>query len=327
MENTDLSGVIDPEIPQVNLLIPLYNEEEVFAELTNRLINVLEATSINATVIMIDDGSKDKTPFLMRQLAMQDKRFVAVFLSRNFGHQLALTAGLNYVDASEAVMILDGDLQDPPELLDRFYEHYQEGYDVVYAVRKKRKENIVKRLAYKSFYLLLRRISNLEIPLDSGDFSMISRKVVDQLNNMKEESRFIRGMRSWIGFNQIGVEYDREKRASGESKYTIKKLFQLALNGIFNFSEFPIKFIFNLGLTTTFLGVIYLIYTLYQRIFLSHIPEGFTSLIIFIVLFGGIQLISIGLLGEYILRIFFQTKNRPLFVIRSIVKKGKESNG
>jgi dolichol-phosphate mannosyltransferase len=268
----------------------------------------------------VDDGSSDKTAELMTDLAMTDGRFQALVLSRNFGHQIALSAGLQQITAKEAVFIIDADLQDPPELLGEFYEYYTQGYDVVYAVRKNRKENFIKKFAYKSFYRLMDKISYIHIPLDTGDFSLISSRVAHLMNEMPEESRFLRGMRSWLGFKQIGVEYNREERQSGESKYTLRKLFQLAFNGVFNFSEIPIKLITNLGLLTIVSSFGYLIYAIIKKIIYGNVPEGFTSLLFILILFGGIQLLSLGLIGEYVLRIFFQVKQRPLFVVKEKVK-------
>lgn len=308
-------------IPEVNIIIPLYNEEKVFNALIERIKSVLENTPLNCSVILVDDGSKDRTAELMAELSLKDDRFISVILSRNFGHQLALTAGMNYVDATEGVFILDGDLQDPPELLDEFYSYLNKGFDVVYAIREKRKENLIKRTAYKAFYRFLKRISYIDFPLDSGDFSMISRRVVDAINKMPEESRFIRGMRSWVGFKQIGVKYERAERQDGESKYTFKKLLGLALNGIFNFSEYPIKFVSNLGLLTVFISLIYFVITLIKRFYFGTVPEGFTAIVLLIIFFGGVNLIAIGIIGEYILRIFFQVKQRPLFVIKEVIKK------
>ncbi|HEY9048330.1 MAG TPA: glycosyltransferase family 2 protein [Ohtaekwangia sp.] len=310
--------------PQINMLIPLFNEEEVFEELTRRLTAVMDNSYLSISVIMVDDGSRDNTSLLMKRKSMEDPRFVSVILSRNFGHQLALTAGLAHVNATEAVFILDGDLQDPPELLEEFYIYLKQGYDVIYAVRKKRKEIFLKRWAYKGFYMLMKYISYFEIPLDSGDFSLVSRRVIDELNHMKEESRFLRGMRSWIGYKQIGVPYDRQERYSGGSKYTFKRLLSLAYNGIFNFSEFPIKFISNLGVITVLISLIYLATTLVKKFVYGVVPEGFTGLIFAIVLFGGVQLMSIGILGEYIIRIFFQVKNRPLFIVKEIIRKPEQ---
>jgi dolichol-phosphate mannosyltransferase len=318
---------IKEDLPEVNLLIPLYNEEDVFDELMRRLTAVMDNSALRLSVIMVDDGSRDNTSVLMKRKALADSRFTAVFLSRNFGHQLALTAGLTYVNATEAVLILDGDLQDPPELVETFYEQYQQGYDVVYAVRKTRKENGIKKLAYKSFYWMLKKISYLDIPLDSGDFSLVSRRVVDEMNEMGEQSRFLRGMRSWIGYQQIGVPYDRDERQAGAPKYTIGKLIELAFNGIFNFSFFPVKLITNVGLVTIIGSLIYLGITLVKKYAFGEVPEGFTAIITVIILFGGVQLVSIGILGEYIIRIFFQVKNRPLFIVKNIIANKEQQDG
>jgi len=313
--------------PQINFLIPLYNEEEVFDELVSRLTSVMDNSDLSMTVVMVDDGSLDSTSTLMQNLSLKDSRFGSVFLSRNFGHQLALTAGLTLVDACEAVLILDADLQDPPELIGEFYPYLKKGYDVVYAVRKKRKENLVKKFAYKLFYVLLKRISYFDIPLDAGDFALISRRVVNDLNRMPEQSRYLRGMRSWIGYKQIGVEYERAHRHSGDTKYSFKMLLSLAYNGIFNFSTLPVKFIFNIGVLTVLTTLTYLAYVLVKKYYLGDVPEGFTGLISTIILFGGLQLIGLGIIGEYILRIFFQVKNRPLFIIRKYIINQNEENG
>ena len=302
--------------PQINFLIPLYNEEEVFQSLVDRLKNIMDASPLTIEAILVDDGSRDQTPQLMRSLALQDERFQAIYLSRNFGHQLALSAGLSYVNATDAVLIIDGDLQDPPELISDFYEYYKKGFDVVYAVRKKRKEGFFKKLAYKSFYAFLDKIAYIKIPIDSGDFSLVSRRVVDHLNQMPEESRFLRGMRSWIGYQQIGVEYERHERHSGQSKYPLSKLIKLAFNGIFNFSEYPIKVVFNLGLIVLVISMVYFGHTLFKKLVFGTTPEGFTALLFTIIMFGGVQLIALGLIGEYVLRIFFQVKGRPLFIVK-----------
>ncbi len=309
--------------PQINIVAPLYNEEQVFDELVSRLQKFIDRSQLSVEVIFVDDGSKDTTPIKMRELSLANEKFQSIFLSRNFGHQLALSAGLKYVNASEAVLIIDGDLQDPPELLDEFYTYLKKGYDVVYAKRKRRKEPYFKRLAYKWFYLLLKRISYIELPLDSGDFSLISMRIVKQLNQMPEQSRFLRGMRSWIGYAQIGIEYEREKRTVGKSKYTIKSLIKLAFNGIFNFSEYPVKVITNVGLVTVTTSCIYFIYVVFKRIFYGDIPHDFTVLIFMIILFGGIQLLAIGIIGEYVLRIFLQVKQRPLYILKERIANKK----
>jgi dolichol-phosphate mannosyltransferase len=247
-------------------------------------------------------------------------------MSRNYGHQIALSAGISVATASDALMILDGDLQDPPELFSEFYKYLLQGYDVVYGIRKKRKENLLKKSAYFIFYRLLKKISYIDLPLDSGDFSLISRRVADVLNKMPEESRYIRGMRSWIGFKQIGVEYERDERVAGTSKYSFSMLLNLAFNGIFNFSEIPIRFITKLGIYSVVISLIYFIITLIKKFFFTDVPSGFTGLLFVIILFGGVQLISLGIIGEYIVRIFFQVKNRPLFIIKNRVKEKQAIN-
>ena len=276
----------------------------------------MEKLPMTIEVVLIDDGSKDDTPALMRQVALTDERYHCVFLSRNHGHQLALSAGIASARASEALFIIDGDLQDPPELLPDFYKAYQEGNDVVYAVRRKRKENMAKKTAYYLFYRLLKSISYVEIPLDSGDFALISRRVADVLIKMPEESRYLRGMRSWIGFKQIGLEYERDERVAGESKYSLKLLFNLAYNGIFNFSEFPVKFMTRIGTVAILTSLLYFITVVIKKLFFTEVIEGFTSLLFVVILFSGVQLFALGIIGEYVLRIFFQSKSRPLFIIK-----------
>jgi dolichol-phosphate mannosyltransferase len=311
-------------IPEINIIIPLYNEEKVFPLLKERIIALLNRSHLTITVIMVDDGSTDATPFLMKQLALEDGRFSSVILSRNFGHQLALTAALSMVNASEAVLIIDGDLQDPPELLEEMFALYKEGNDVVYAVRESRKEGFFKVGFYKLFYRLLQKIASIDIPLDSGDFSLLSRRVVDVLNAMPEESRYLRGMRSWVGFKQIGFKYSRPDRQAGNTQYTFRHLLRLAMNGIFNFSEFPIKFITFLGVSTMSISLIYFFVTLVKRFSSDYVPDGFTAIVFLIILFGGVQLISIGILGEYLIRVFFQVKKRPMFIIKELITDKKE---
>lgn len=304
------------QIPQISIVAPLYNESESFPMLIQRINALMDSSPLAIEVVLIDDGSRDDTALKIRQLALTDGRYHGVFLSRNHGHQLALTAGIAAAKGTEALFVIDGDLQDPPELLPDFYKLLQDGNDVVYAVRKKRKEGFVKKMGYHMFYRILRSISYVEIPLDSGDFALISRRVVDVLNKMPEESRYLRGMRSWIGFKQVGFEYERDARAAGESKYSFKQLFQLAYNGIFNFSEFPIKFMSRVGIVAILISLVYFTTVVIKKMFFAHVIEGFTSLLFVIILFSGVQLLALGIIGEYVLRIFFQSKNRPLFIIK-----------
>ncbi|NOR88246.1 MAG: glycosyltransferase, partial [Bacteroidales bacterium] len=216
------------ETPDINILVPLYNEKEVFDELILRLNRIIESSIYQIEVILVDDGSSDGTKERMKALSLSNKNFQSIFLSRNFGQHIAITAGLKQITATQVIMIMDGDLQDPPEMLDDFFEKYKNGYDVVYAIRNNRKENLLLKLAYSTFYYIMKKFSYIHLPLDSGDFSLISRRVADHINSMPEEGRFFRGMRAWVGFKQIGIPYNRDKRNEGSSKYSLKKLVSLA---------------------------------------------------------------------------------------------------
>ena len=315
--------------PIVSIVIPLYNEEQVFDRLISRLDSVLMNFEYATEVVLIDDGSRDNTGALMKAKCLSDARYTGLFLSRNHGHQLALSAGLAHAKGSEVIMVLDGDLQDPPELINEFYGLYKNGNDVVYAIRKNRKEGPLKKLAYWAYYRLQKSVSNFNIPIDSGDFGLMSRRVVDKLNAMPEQSRYLRGMRSWVGYKQVGYEYSRDERKEGQSNYGWKQLLGLAFNGIFNFSEFPIRLITKLGLATIIISLIYLGDVLYKKLFTDQVvPVGFTAILMAIILFSRVQLISIGIIGEYVLRIFFQVKNRPLFIVKEKIsdKEISDSN-
>lgn len=306
-------------IPNISFIIPLYNEEQVFTELQNRLIALTNKNEFTFEFIMVDDGSSDKTPELMEQLSLKDKRFKSIFLSRNFGHQIAVSAGMANVTNPDAIMIIDGDLQDPPELVSDFYKHIKAGYDVVYAIRKKRKERWIKKVSYWMFYRILNSISTINIPLDSGDFCMISKRVNDEIAQMPERSRFIRGMRTWVGFRQIGVDYERNARYAGRAKYGFKMLFKLAYDGIFNFSEVPLRLITKLGFLVVTLSMLYILWVLLMMVTGKYVPQGFLSTIIAISLFSGVQLICLGVIGEYLSRIYEQVKGRPLYVIKKMI--------
>jgi glycosyltransferase involved in cell wall biosynthesis len=305
----------------ITIIVPLFNEEQVFDLLTSRLSNLIDHAKYKIEVILVDDGSFDNTLLLMNEFASKHAWCTSIGLSRNFGHQIAVSAGLSEVSEDcIAVMIIDGDLQDPPELYSDFYKKIQDGYDVVYAVRQKRKESFVKKIAYWSFYRFLNSISSINIPLDSGDFCMISKRVVDELNRMPERSRFLRGMRTWVGFKQFGFEYEREARAAGKEKYNFRMLFKLAYDGIFNFSDVPLKLITKLGLFVILTSFTYIIFVLAMKLLGQTIPQGYISIIVAISLFSGVQLISLGIIGEYLTRIYNQVKERPLFIIKSKIR-------
>lgn len=301
----------------ISIVIPIFNEEENIFELFNRTVGALKAFTEDFEIICVDDGSRDLTYSKLLECNNKDKRFKVISLSRNFGHQRAIMAGLT-VSRGEYIGIMDGDLQDPPELFYKFYRKIQEGFDVVYAVRKKRKENIFKRSAYWLFYRLFSSVSDTRIPLDSGDFSLIKRVVLTQILLMPEQSLFLRGLRSWVGFSQTAIEYDRDERNAGKTKFSLKRLFNLAYNGLFSFSYFPIKFMGRLGFLIIIFSIIYSAIIIYKRIFYpDFVPEGFTSLILAILFFSGVQLISLRILGEYIVRTYDESKRRPLFIIKN----------
>jgi polyisoprenyl-phosphate glycosyltransferase len=303
--------------PYLSIVIPVFNEAETIETLCSRVASALAHITDDYEVIFINDGSTDSSLQVLGSVAARDKRFRVLDLSRNFGHQTAITAGLQYA-SGEAVIIMDGDLQDPPELIPDLVKKWKGGFEIVYAVRAKRKEGLLKRTLYKSFYLLLRKLAHIDIPLDSGDFGLIDRRVLDILNKMPESNRFIRGLRSWVGFRQTGIPYDRDARFSGVPKYSFSKLFKLALDGLASFSTIPLKLATAMGFIISglsFFGIFIYIY----RFFTTPRVPGFTTLIIIFLFIGGVQLITVGILGEYIGRIYDETKQRPLFIVRETI--------
>jgi glycosyltransferase involved in cell wall biosynthesis len=307
------------ENPFFSIVVPLYNEALVFNALIARLLKVMDMGDKPIQVVMIDDGSTDTTAALMKDLSARDGRFKSIILSRNFGHQPAVSCGLDHAEASHAIMIIDGDLQDPPELLFDFYKKMEEGIDVVYAIRKSRKGSVLKVISYWLYYRVQKKLTNFDIPLDSGDFCLMSRKVKDHIIAMPEKERYLRGMRSWVGFKQYGFPYERDERKHGESKYSYLRLFRLALTGIFNFSEIPIKTIIYLGFFSITIGLIYFFYLLYLTFSGIELPKGYTSLYFAITFFSGVQLFSIGIIGEYLFRTFDQVRSRPLYIVDKII--------
>jgi dolichol-phosphate mannosyltransferase len=312
----------------ISIVIPIYNEDEILHTLFNRLIEASPSWEEEFEVILVDDGSTDKSLSIIKDFTEEDSRFKAVELSRNFGHQPAISAGME-VAKGDAIIIMDGDLQDPPEELHRFLDKWREGYDIVYAIRKNRKEHFLKRMAYYTFYRGLKFISDIEMPLDSGDFCLMDRKVVDVINNqLPENIRFVRGLRAYAGFNQIGVEYEREERAGGEAKYTFKKLMKLALDGIFGFSTFPLRLATYLGLSIAIpsflIGLFFIIHRIFQFEVLGYSPTdtpGLATLAVGMFFLGGVILIILGILGEYLGRIYIEVKRRPFYIIDKIFER------
>ena len=305
----------------ISVVVPCYNEEEVFPELVKRLRTAAETWNDSWEVLFVNDGSADRTwPMIVEQHAV-DPRFKAINFTRNFGHQTAVSAGL-YHTSGDCVIIIDADLQDPPEELGRFIAKWKEGYEVVYAIRTRRKENILKRACYAIFYRMLARIANIEIPLDSGDFCVMDRKVVRALNIMPERNRFVRGMRAWAGFKQVGLEYERHSRAAGAPKYTFWKLVKLATDGIFSFSTVPLRLATWLGLTVSALSFLGIAVVVFQKLFPATYglfwatpPAGYTSGIAAMLFLGGVGLVCLGIIGEYLGRIYEEVKQRPLWLI------------
>jgi dolichol-phosphate mannosyltransferase len=272
-------------------------------------------------LVLVNDGSRDRTLHVMNDLAMADARVTAVDLARNFGHPAAISAGLDH-SRGRAVVVMDADLQDPPEMLPKFLDHWRAGFEVVYAVRRTRPETWPKRAAYAAFYRLMRRISEIPIPLDAGDFCLMDRRVVDLLAAMPERNRFLRGMRSWVGLKQIGLEYDRGQRMSGVSNYTIGRLMALALDGVFSFSFLPLRVISLVGLAVSVLSILLAVAYAVQKMVRGLEPPGFATIVVSIFFLAGVQLITLGVLGEYVGRIFEEVRRRPLYVVHRVVRHG-----
>jgi polyisoprenyl-phosphate glycosyltransferase len=303
------------------IAIPVHNEESVLPELLPRIQRVLDELAGGPhEIVIVDDGSTDRTFEMLREAGRKDSRIMAISLSRNFGHQAAITAALDHV-SSDAVVVMDGDLQDVPEAIPQFAEKFKEGYDVVYAERVVRKEPLPLRLCYFAFYRMMAALSDIRLPLDSGDFGLMSRRVVEHVRRMPEHHRYLRGMRSWVGFRQIGIPIERAERHSGRSKYSLIRLMKLAADGIFAFSIVPIRAAALIGASVMFVSFLYVCYALYAKIFLHISPQGFTALLVAVTLLSGIVLFFLGIIGEYVGRIYEETKGRPQYVIAEMAGK------
>jgi len=306
---------------RLSVAIPVHNEVSVLPELLLRLRKVLEDLPGGPhEIVFVDDGSTDQTFEMLCEAAREDARIVVISLSRNFGHQSAISAGLDHA-SGDAVVIMDGDLQDVPEVIPRFVEKFEEGFDVVYAQRVRRKEPLPLRICYFVFYRMMARLSDIRLPLDSGDFGLMSRRVVDHVRRMPEHHRYLRGMRSWVGFRQIGIPVERAERHSGKSKYSLMRLMKLAADGIFAFSIVPIRAAAIAGAMVTLLSFLYVCYAVYAKVFLHQSPQGFTALLVAITFLSGIILLFLGIIGEYVGRIYEETKARPQYVVGRVVGK------
>lgn len=307
------------EHPTISVAIPVYNEELIVDELTRRTGDVLDSMPGGPhQIVIVDDGSSDRTCELLEEAAAEDPRIVVVSLSRNFGHQTALAAALDYVTGDVAIM-MDGDLQDPPEAIPEFVEWYKNGFDVVYARRVNRKEAWWLRACYYLFYRIITALSSIRLPLDAGDFGLMSWRVIDEIRKMPEHHRYIRGLRTWVGFRQIGIPIERDSRRAGRTKYSPLRLLKLASDGIFAFSIVPLRAASITGATASVVSVLYAIYSLYVKFWL-HSPQGFTALIVAVTFLSGINLFFLGIIGEYVGRIYEEAKGRPHYIVRKVTR-------
>ncbi|MBC1209932.1 glycosyltransferase family 2 protein [Listeria booriae] len=302
---------------KISVVIPLYNEEAVIEQTYTRLKDVMETLAMDYELLFVNDGSKDKTLQLVQTLSFADKHVKCLAFSRNFGHQIAITAGTDYA-SGDAVVVIDADLQDPPELIPEMIQKWQDGFDVVYAKRIKRNgESFFKKWSAKMFYRTLHRLTDVEIPVDTGDFRLMDKKVYTELKKINEKNPFVRGLVSWLGFQQVALEYEREERAAGETKYPLKKMVKLSLDGLTSFSHQPLKMASYAGVTLSIAGFIYMLVVLFQTIFTATTVNGWSSIIIIQLLFSGFVLIILGMIGEYIGRIYDEVKDRPLYIVEA----------
>ena len=300
----------------ISVIIPVYNEEKNIQNLYDRLTQVMENLKITYELIFINDGSSDASIGLIKVLAKKNKEVKYIDFSRNFGHQIAVTAGLDKT-IGDAVVIIDADLQDPPELINEMYEKRKEGYEVIYAKRKKRKgESFLKLWTAKIFYRLLSKLTSISIPVDTGDFRMIDKKIVEVLREMPEKNKYLRGQISWVGFNQTFVEYNREERQAGTTGYTYRKMLNFALDGITSFSDVPLKVVTYFGFFVSIIAFLVSIYALIVKLVWNDSVAGWSSLMIAILFIGGIQMIAVGIIGEYLSRMNHNIRNRPLYIIK-----------
>lgn len=305
----------------LSVIVPMYFEQAVARECYRRLTAVLQAQGYDYELLFVNDGSTDDTLPILKELAARDERVRVLSFSRNFGHQVAVTAGVEYA-RGDALVIIDADLQDPPELIPEMVKLWREGWEVVYAKRKKRKgESAFKLMTAKMFYKTLRALTDIDIPADTGDFRLIDRKVANAFLCMPERSRFIRGMVAWLGFRQIPIEYERDERFAGETKYPLKKMLKLASNGILSFSTQPLQLVLQLGLVAIVVSLALLIYAIIAKA-TGHAEGGWASLMVTITFLGGVQLVSVGVLGQYLARMFEESKGRPLYVLSEKVNFG-----
>jgi polyisoprenyl-phosphate glycosyltransferase len=312
----------DDSRPQLSIVLPVFNEVGIVDELVRRLHEALAAEG-SYEIVVVDDSSSDGTWDALLVHAAADHRLRLVRLSRNFGHQVALTAGMDAA-RGEAIVTMDGDLQDPPEVIPTLVARWREGYDVVYAIRTEREgEGLFKRGTAAGFYWILRKVAPIEIPAQAGDFRLLSRRASRALAQMPERARFLRGMSSWIGYKQIGVPYRRDARFAGETKYPTRKMLRFATDAITSFSSAPLRLVSAVGFVFVVFCAGYLAYTLYVKAFTNQAVAGWTTVVVLVLLLGGVQLLSLGIVGTYIARIFDESKRRPLYLVDEVFEGGR----
>jgi len=305
---------------KVSIVIPSYNEEQTIMTVYETLTDIMQKTGYSYELIYVDNSSYDNSYQIFRDLVKRDKRVKVIRYSRNFGYQMALKGGIDNSDG-DCVICIDGDLQDPPELIIEFLQKWKEGYKVVYAIRKNREGNKIRNLFYKLFYRIINKLSDIKLPIDSGEFGLMDRRVVEIIKSMPEINVYLRGLRAWCGFKQIGIEYIRRDRKRGKSKFNFSRNLKLAFDGITGFSNKPLELIFYTGIICTFVSLVLILYAIISKIFLfKSAISGWASLLVVIVFFGGVQLFSIGILGEYLGRLFEEMKKRPKYIISEILK-------
>ncbi|MCA0431442.1 MAG: glycosyltransferase family 2 protein [Bacteroidetes bacterium] len=303
---------------KVSILVPIYNSSAFMHLLMQAIDDERTKNNWNLEVVLVDDGSRDKSYEKIEELSLKYSYIKGIKLSKNFGHQIAVKTALSHC-TGDYIAIIDDDLQDPPSLLPMFFKKLDEGFDVAYGIRKKRKESFIKRLAYSSFYRILKGMSDIYIPIDSGDFCVMKKHVVDNMLKLQEQNPFLRGIRAWVGFKQIGVEYERSARIDGQSGYTLKKLLKIAIDGIFSFSTAPIRLITILGILGFSFAILYSIITIYGYFVHKIETKGFATLVILISFFSSLILICLGIIGEYIVRIYDEVRQRPYVVIEKTI--------
>ncbi len=312
------------ERSRYSVIVPVYNEKEVLPELYRRLTEVMSSLQEPYEIVMVNDGSRDQSAEIVRELHEKDPHIKLINFSRNFGHQIAISAGMDYA-VGDAVVIIDADLQDPPEVIRDLIAKWHEGYDVVYAVRAQRKgETFFKSFTASLFYRIIYRITDVDIPLDTGDFRLMDRKVVQTMGKMREKHRFMRGLSSWVGFRQTGVEYVREERFAGETHYPFRRMLRLALDGITSFSYFPLQMATYLGFITAGVSLVSIIAVVFLRLYGHQALQGQATTLVGVLFLGGVQLIFLGIIGEYLGRIYDEVKNRPLYIVSETVGFEKE---